>query len=82
MDALIAPPPLFRTVLVRPDSELGRGGPLAAPGLGRDPHVVQRVRVQVLQRVLRARRVFDCLVLRELLKTETNRTTDLILTLS
>ncbi len=65
---------LSRTGPLPPDSELRRGGPLAPPGLGRDPHVVERVGVQILQRVLRARRVFDCLVLRKLLKTETNRT--------
>ena len=41
------------TVLLRPDGDGRRGGALAALGLGRQPDVVQRVRVETLQDVFR-----------------------------
>ena len=59
---------VFPTVLVCSDGELGGGSPLPPPGLGRDPHVVEGVGVQVLQGVGRQGGVLQALVLREFLE--------------
>ena len=58
----------FPTVLVGADGQLGGGCALAPPRLGGDPHVVQRVRVQVVQAVLTYVRLAQRFVLREFLR--------------
>ena len=57
----------FPTVLVSPDRKLGGGGARPPSRLGGDPHVVERVGVQVLQGVGGQGGIFQTFVLRKLL---------------